>query len=123
MKSLILLLALFCTVSAADKPKRLFLLIGQSNMAGRAPIDKGDEKPIKNTFLLDSQGKWQPAANPLNQFSTIRKGLGMQKMSIGYGFAKRSVKTQKNQSASSSMLREVQKSMNGLKTADSSTMR
>jgi hypothetical protein len=88
MKSLILLLALFCTVSAADKPKRLFLLIGQSNMAGRAPIDKGDEQPIKNTFLLDSQGKWQPAANPLNQFSTIRKGLGMQKMSIGYGFAK-----------------------------------
>lgn len=88
MKSLILLLALLCTVSAADKPKRLFLLIGQSNMAGRAPIEKGDEKPIKNTFLLDSQGKWQPAANPLNQFSTIRKGLSMQKMSIGYGFAK-----------------------------------
>jgi hypothetical protein len=88
MKSLILLLALLCTVSAADKSKRLFLLIGQSNMAGRAPIEKGDEKPIKNTFLLDSQGKWQPAANPLNQFSTIRKGLSMQKMSIGYGFAK-----------------------------------
>ncbi len=88
MKSLILLLALFCTVSAADRPKRLFLLIGQSNMAGRAPIGKGDEKPIKNTFLLNSEGKWQEAANPLNQFSTIRKGLNMQKMSIGYGFAK-----------------------------------
>jgi glycerophosphoryl diester phosphodiesterase len=92
MKSLILLLAILCTLSAttsaADKPKRLFLLIGQSNMSGRAPIGDADKDPIKNTFLLDAEGKWQPAANPLNQFSSIRKGLGMQKVSIGYGFAK-----------------------------------
>ena len=92
MKSFILLLALLCTLSAttsaADKPERLFLLIGQSNMSGRAPIGDADKDPIKNTFLLDAEGKWQPAANPLNQFSSIRKGLGMQKVSIGYGFAK-----------------------------------
>jgi len=88
MKPLILLLALLCTASAADKPKRIFLLIGQSNMSGRAPITKSDEKPIENAFLLNAEGKWQPAANPLNQFSTIRKGLNMQKVGIGYGFAK-----------------------------------
>lgn len=88
MKPLILLLALVCTISAADEPKRLFLLIGQSNMAGRAPIGKTDKEPIKNVFLLNTEGKWQAAANPLNQYSTIRKGLNMQKVSIAYGFAK-----------------------------------
>lgn len=87
MKLLILLLALTCTLSAAEKPKRLFLLIGQSNMSGRAPMSDEDKKPIKNVFLLDDKGTWQPAANPLNQYSSIRKGLGMQKVSIGYGFA------------------------------------
>jgi len=91
MKSLILLLAILCTLSAttsaADKPERIFLLIGQSNMSGRAPIGEKDKDPIKNTFLLDNEGNWQPAANPLNQFSSIRKGLDQQKVSIAYGFA------------------------------------
>lgn len=88
MKPLILLLALICTATAADEPKRLFLLIGQSNMAGRAPFGKSDKEPIKNVFLLNAEGKWQAAANPLNQYSTIRKGLKMQKLGVGYGFAK-----------------------------------
>lgn len=87
MKFLILLIALTCTLSAAEKPKRVFLLIGQSNMSGRAPMSEDDKKPINNVFLLDDKGTWQPAANPLNQYSTIRKGLGVQKVSIGYGFA------------------------------------
>jgi len=66
----------------------IYLLIGQSNMAGRAPIPADAAGPIERCFLLDDQDRWQPATPPLNKFSTIRKGLGMQKLNPGYGFAR-----------------------------------
>ncbi|MFT5323087.1 MAG: hypothetical protein ACI8P0_000933 [Planctomycetaceae bacterium] len=69
------------------KPDLVFLLIGQSNMAGRAALEEGDEKPIANVLLLDDQGKWIPATNPLNRFATDRKVLSMQRISPGAGFA------------------------------------
>lgn len=65
----------------------VYLLIGQSNMAGRAPFTKKEAKPIKNCFLLNGDNKWEPATNPLNRYSTIRKDLKMQKMNPGYYFA------------------------------------
>ena len=68
------------------KPDLVFLLIGQSNMAGRAALEEGDEKPIANVLLLDDQGKWIPATNPLNRFATDRKVLSMQRISPGAGF-------------------------------------
>lgn len=71
----------------APKPDLVFLLIGQSNMAGRAALEEGDEKPIANVLLLDDQGKWIPATNPLNRFATDRKVLSMQRISPGTGFA------------------------------------
>lgn len=70
-------------------PKRLavYLLIGQSNMAGRAPVGEADAGVITGAFLLNGEDQWEPAKNPLNRYSTIRKGLGMQKMNPGYRFA------------------------------------
>ncbi|MGJ8679031.1 sialate O-acetylesterase [Paraglaciecola sp.] len=65
----------------------VYLLIGQSNMAGRAPITAKQFNVIENTLLLDQEGQWQLATNPLNRFSTIRKNLSMQKLGIGYSFA------------------------------------
>lgn len=66
----------------------MFLLIGQSNMAGRGWMIDGDEKVFdKNVFLLDEKGEPVPATNPLNQYSTIRKELSMQRICPGYGFA------------------------------------
>ena len=38
--------------------------------------------------------KFEPAKNPLNRYSTIRKGLGMQKMNPGYTFSKKMLKEQ-----------------------------
>lgn len=84
--------------SEQDEPKQIiyegpkdklniYLLIGQSNMAGRAPFDSSEGGPIARTYLLDDNGKFIQASNPLNRFSTIRKGLGMQKMNPGFGFA------------------------------------
>ena len=76
------------TVSARNQENlHLYLLIGQSNMAGRASIPDGARGDIENCFLLNDQGEWTPAANPLNQYSSVRKDLGMQKLGPGYSFA------------------------------------
>ncbi|PCJ59522.1 MAG: hypothetical protein COA79_10775 [Planctomycetota bacterium] len=83
-------------IQSADKPLPLYkgkkleiyILIGQSNMAGRAKITTKENQPIKNAFLLNDKGKFEQAVNPLNRYSTIHKGLSMQKLNPGYGFAK-----------------------------------
>jgi hypothetical protein len=76
----------------AEEKMDLYLLIGQSNMAGRAPIEKKDEGVIERCFLLNGEDKFEPAKNPLNRYSTIRKGLNMQKMNPGYSFSKAMLK-------------------------------
>ncbi len=71
-----------------EKPIHIYLLIGQSNMAGRAQIEEEHAGTIEGCFLLGPQGEWEPAINPLNRHSTIRKGIDMQRLNPGYGFAK-----------------------------------
>ena len=68
----------------------IYLLIGQSNMAGRAAITNQVKDTLKGVFLFTGQtGKmWEKAANPLNKYSTIRKDISMQKLGPGYAFAK-----------------------------------
>jgi hypothetical protein len=77
-------------VRYADNKEDLhvYLLIGQSNMAGRAPFAEEESGVIQGAWLLNDKDQWEPAKNPLNQYSTIRKSLEMQKMNPGYGFAK-----------------------------------
>ena len=65
----------------------VYLLIGQSNMAGRAPYTERESLPMERCFLLDDNGQWEPASNPLNRYSTIRKDISKQKMNPGYSFA------------------------------------
>ena len=48
------------------KPKKIILLIGQSNMSGRAPMVKGDMEVVENAFLFDSLNQWIPLKSPLN---------------------------------------------------------
>lgn len=74
----------------------IYLLIGQSNMAGRAPIETQDKDSIQNVFLFTgNQDKyWEKAANPLNKYSTVRKSISMQKLGPGYGFAKEMIRLQ-----------------------------
>lgn len=66
----------------------VYLLIGQSNMAGRAAIPESDAGVIDRCFLLNDRDQWEPAKNPFNRYSTIRKNIGMQKLNPGYSFAK-----------------------------------
>jgi hypothetical protein len=76
--------------SAYDGPREklhVYLLIGQSNMAGRAKFTEEEAGVIEKCYLLNDQDQWEAAKNPLNRYSTIRKGLGMQKMNPGYTFS------------------------------------
>ena len=94
-KLALLTAAFLCTLPlhAADKPTPhpdlIFILIGQSNMAGRAPLLEADREPLASTWLLNNQGTWVPATNPLNIFSSHRKSVSMQRMGPGAGFVQR----------------------------------
>lgn len=68
----------------------IYLLIGQSNMAGRAPIAGNDLDTLQHVFLYTGtvDNEWEKAANPLNRYSSIRKSIKMQKLGPGYHFAK-----------------------------------
>lgn len=98
---LLLALPLFTSLVAQDStpnyngPKEklhIYLLIGQSNMAGRAPFTEEEAGVIDRVYLLNDSDQWEPAQNPLNRHSTIRKGLGMQRMNPGYTFSQAMIK-------------------------------
>ena len=74
----------------------VYLLIGQSNMAGRAPFSENEATVIPRCFLLNGKDSWEPAKNPLNIYSTIRKGAGMQKLNPGYSFSLEMLKKHKD---------------------------
>jgi hypothetical protein len=44
----------------------LFLLAGQSNMAGRGDVEPEDRVPLPNVLALDAAGRWVPAVDPLH---------------------------------------------------------
>ena len=75
--------------ASAPENLHIYLLIGQSNMAGRAPVPDELTEVMDRCFLLNTDGAWEHASNPLNRHSTIRKGLGMQRLNPGYSFAKK----------------------------------
>lgn len=69
----------------------LFLSIGQSNMAGRAPMDatNGDFVPIPDTYLFTKSTQFMDAVNPLNLYSNIRNGESIQRIGPSFSFAKK----------------------------------
>lgn len=73
-----------------DKPFDIYLVIGQSNMAGRATIREEDKEAIPNAYLFvgQEQSTWVEAMNPMNLYSTVRKKLEMQRLGPSYAFAK-----------------------------------
>ena len=49
-----------------DTPRHLFLLVGQSNMAGRGKVEPQDTVPIPRVLMLDKQRTWVPAVDPMH---------------------------------------------------------
>ena len=85
------------TKKESDKEMEIYLLIGQSNMAGRATVESQDLDSLDNVYLYAGikNNEWEKAANPLNKYSSIRKKLSMQKLGPGYTFARMMAETQK----------------------------
>ena len=73
----------------------LYVCIGQSNMAGRATLTPEVMDTLQNVYLLNDKGNFEPAVNPLNRYSTVRKDLSMQRLGPAYGFAKEMVRQTK----------------------------
>lgn len=66
----------------------VYLLIGQSNMAGRGYLFPDDKRSLDGVFLLNDKGKIEPAKQPLNRYSSVRKKLSLQGMCLGGSFAR-----------------------------------
>ncbi len=76
------------SITFQEKPDfDIYLLIGQSNMAGRAQITDDLRDPIKGCYVLNEHAEWAPSNNPLNIYSAIRKDPSWQKLGLGYSFA------------------------------------
>lgn len=69
------------TVTSADLPDdpsdfHLFLLAGQSNMAGRGSVTPIDRNPDERILMLDREGRWVPATDPVH-FDKSVAGVGL----------------------------------------------
>ncbi|MCA9087214.1 MAG: sialate O-acetylesterase [Planctomycetaceae bacterium] len=64
----------------------LFLLVGQSNMAGRGKVAEEDRVPNPRVLMLNKAGEWVPAVDPLH-FDKSAAGVGVGK-SFGLEIAK-----------------------------------
>jgi len=71
-----------CRPPAASRPPvrepgrlQLFLLVGQSNMAGRGTVAPEDRVARPRVWMLDRDGRWVPAAEPMH-FDKRTAGVG-----------------------------------------------
>jgi hypothetical protein len=69
---------------AADGPKlpakkdfELYLLIGQSNMAGRGKVEDADKVPHPRVFMFTKTNTWAPATDPLHFDKPAIAGVGL----------------------------------------------
>ena len=85
------LITAFCLASCSRrKDFDVYLLLGQSNMAGRGTMLAEDTLNVmEGVWLLDGNGRIEPARSPLNKYSTIRKELSMQQVCPGNSFAEK----------------------------------
>ncbi len=79
MKFALLLLALMCLPAFADPAPaqmKLYLLIGQSNMAGRGKVEPQDQVANPHIFMLTKDLQWVPAKDPLHFDKPGAAGVG-----------------------------------------------
>ena len=64
---------------AADGPRdlRIFLLTGQSNMAGRGTIEDSDQRSIERVWSMNKANEWALAADPLHYDKPAIAGVGL----------------------------------------------
>jgi hypothetical protein len=60
-----------------SRTMKLFLLVGQSNMAGRGKLEAQDKVPHPRVFVLSKDLAWVPAVDPLHWDKPERIGVGL----------------------------------------------
>jgi hypothetical protein len=90
VKRTLLLLSLTLSSLPAQAPPdlQLFLLIGQSNMAGRGVVEDQDKLPIPHVYMLNKELEWKPAVDPLHWDKPAVAGVG-----LGRSFARELLKS------------------------------
>jgi predicted TIM-barrel fold metal-dependent hydrolase len=78
------------------KDLHVYLLIGQSNMAGHAEIPEEAGDIIERCWLLNDKNEWEPARNPLNRHSSVGKDAASHKLGPGYGFVRKMLEKDNN---------------------------
>ena len=82
MKYRIIILVVFLLfvfyLSAQEKPLELYLLISQSNMAGRGTVESQDTVAFPRVFSLNKNSKWVPARDPIH-FDKSVAGVGLER--------------------------------------------
>jgi len=74
------------------KVQDIYLLIGQSNMGGRAAIGELDKTILPNVYLFNRENHWEKAANlpsGMNRYSTVRRKITMQNLNPAYTFGRK----------------------------------
>jgi len=64
------------TPETVDSNFHLYLLVGQSNMAGRAPLDSASKITDPQVFMLDQNNQWVPATDPVHFDKPDVAGVG-----------------------------------------------
>ncbi len=75
-------------LAQAPADLQLFLLIGQSNMAGRGTVEAQDKEPMPHVYMLNKELEWKPAVDPLHWDKPAVAGVG-----IGRSFARELLKS------------------------------
>ena len=66
----------------------VYLVIGQSNMAGRGEMTESDKDVIPGVYILDDRDSIVPASAPLNIYSSVRKKKEIQGVNPSVSFCK-----------------------------------
>lgn len=104
--SLLLFAGTIGAACAADAPSggyrgpkdklHVYLLIGGSVMSGEAEMGEAESEVIDRCYLLNSEGKWEPAKGPLNRYSSMQNSKKVPKLGPGHSFVKAMLEADKD---------------------------
>jgi len=72
----ILLISAFADAAPKRSEIHVYLLLGQSNMAGRGKVEAQDKVVHPRVFMLTRDGKWVPATEPVQYDRGANTGVG-----------------------------------------------
>ncbi|VAW10372.1 probable acetyl xylan esterase AxeA [hydrothermal vent metagenome] len=90
-KRCLIFILVFSISCNKEREKHVYLLIGQSNMAGRGAIETIDITPHKNVFMFTRNKQWVLAKEPMHFARPERIGVGP-----GFAFGRKMAKNYPN---------------------------